>query len=100
MKLDEMLEICLLVLEHRFPGCAVEGDAAMFQELALTGEPITPTQMLELLQASVPHLLQAPTRLIVDEQRSEISLLEISEERPAFRLYCEGWSQYQRAMQL
>ncbi len=90
-----MLQICLLALENRYPGCVIEGNEAVLPELALSGEAITPSQMLAFLQANAPHLLQAPARLIIDDQKSEIALLEISEERPAFWLYCGGRSPHQ-----
>ncbi len=96
MGFDEILQICLLALESRYPGCVVEANEAVLPELAHTGEPLTPTQMLDLLQVSAPHLLQAQARLIVDDQKSEIYLLTIPEEQPAFRLYCGGRSPYQR----
>jgi hypothetical protein len=99
MRFDEMLQICLLALENRYPDCVIEGNKAVLSELALPDEAIASSQMFEFLQASAPHLLQAPARMIVDEQQSNIYLLAISEEQPAFRLYCEGCSSHQRAKQ-
>lgn len=95
MSLDETLQICLLALENRYPGCVIEPNKAVLPELALPGEAVTPSQMLAFLQANALHLLQVPARLIIDDQKSEISLPEISEERPAFWLYCGGRSPHQ-----
>lgn len=99
MRFDETLQICLLALENRYPDCVIEGNKAVLPELSLPDEAISSSQMLEFLQTGTPHLLQAPARMIVDEQKSEICLLAISEEQPAFRLYCGGCSPHQRAKQ-
>ena len=61
-------------------------------EIALVSEPASPIQVLETLQGNAHHLLQAPARLAVDDQKSEIYLLEVSEDIPAFWIYFGGHS--------
>lgn len=62
----------------------------MLEGIALVNEPASPREVLQMLQERAPHLLQAPARLVIDDQRSEIYLLEVSEVVPAFWVYCEG----------
>ena len=99
MKLDEILQICLLALQSQYAECVIEGNAAVLREIAPGSEAVSATEMLATLQDKAPHLLQAPARMVIDEQKSEISLLDRSEDVPAFRIYCGGHSPHQREKQ-
>lgn len=90
LELDEILRICLLALASQYPGSLVEINEAVLDLAGLWKGVCTVEQALQRLESHVPQLLQAPARLLIDEQqaRSIIYLLDRSEELPAFQLYC------------
>lgn len=99
MKLHEMLKICLLALESRYPECVVEVNENLLGHPGFWGEACVPTEMLELLRLKAPQLLLAPACLVIEPGQSAIYLVERSEEDPAFEVYCGGCTLSQRAKQ-
>ena len=100
MKLHEILKICLLALESRYPKCVVDINEAVLGHQRFWVEACTPLQVLELLQLHTPQLLDAHACLVVDTEQSAIYLVEQSEEMPVFWVYCGGCTPSQRAKQL
>ncbi len=90
MKLNEKLKICLLALESRHPKSFVEINEVVLGHLSFLPGACTPSGVVELLETNAPHLLHAPACLVIDAQRSELYLVEQSQEVPAFWIYCEG----------
>ncbi len=100
MKLNEKLKICLLALESRHPKSLVEINEAVLGHLSFLPGACTPSGVVELLEINAPHLLHVLACLVVDAQRSEIYLVEQSQEVPAFWVYCEGNISSEREKQL
>lgn len=100
MMLNEPLEICLLALNCRYPESVVEINREMLDNLADQIEICSPTDFLVFLENNAPHLLNASACLIINGQKSELYLLERSEEVPAFRIYLGGVSPAQRSKQI
>jgi hypothetical protein len=90
MKLNEKLKICLLALESRHPSSLVEINEAMLGHLSFLPGACSPSDVVELLEINAPDLLHTLACLIIDAQKSEIYLVEQSQEEPAFWIYCEG----------
>lgn len=90
LQLDEILRICLLAVANRYPGCLVEINQAVLDLAGLWKGVCTTEEALQRLQCHMPQLLQAPARLVINDQQalSVIYLLDRSEELPAFQLYC------------
>ena len=86
MHLNENLEICLLALASRYPGCLVEINEAVLARADLWQEDCTAEEALQRLLSRRPKFLQAPARLEINDQ-SVIYLLDRSEELPAFQIY-------------
>lgn len=90
MKLIDKLRICLLALESRYPGHVVDINPTVLG-VQHTGAVCWPAQdIVEYLELAAPHLLNETASLVIDIQRSEIFLLERSEESPAFIVHCRG----------
>lgn len=99
MKLHEMLKICLLALESRYPECVIEVNKSLIGHPGFCEEARMPTEMLELLRLHASQLLSAPACLVIDEGQSAVYLVERAEEEPAFWVYCGGCTPAQRAKQ-
>jgi hypothetical protein len=100
MELHEMLKLCLLALESRYPESVVEVNETLLGHPSFWGEACAPTAVLEALRLHAPQLFLAPARLVIDQGQSAIYLVERSEREPAFWVYCGGCTPSQRAKQL
>jgi len=100
MELHEMLKLCLLALDSRFPESVVEVNETLLGHQSFWGEACPPTAMLEVLRLHAPELLLAPAFLVIDQGQSAIYLDERLEREPAFWVYCGGCIPSQRAKQL
>jgi hypothetical protein len=100
MKLYEMLKLCLLALDSRYPQSEVEINETVLGHQRSWIEACTPVEMLEVLQQYAPQLLYMPACLVIDAEQSAIYLVEQSEEAPAFWVYCGGCTPSQRAKEL
>ncbi len=90
MKLHENLQLCLLALASRYPDDTVEINEAIFDILDLhsfTVGGLTPSEMIEVLLRTNPHLLQTEACVVVSAQESTIYLLDCSEKIPAFWIH-------------
>jgi hypothetical protein len=100
MELHEMLKLCLLALDSRFPESIIEVNGTLLGHPGFWGEACPPTAMLEVLRLHAPELLLAPACLVIVQGQSAIYLAERLEREPAFWVYCEGCTPSQRAKQL
>ena len=88
-KLDESLANCLLAVASRYPDSLVEINKDILDRSDLWEGLCTVEQALHHLQVQAPQLLQAPARLLIDEEKaiSAIYLVDRSQEVPAMHLY-------------
>ena len=100
MKLYEVLKLCLLALDSRYPESGVEINETVLGHQHFWIEACTPVEMLKVLHQHAPHLLHMPACLVIDAGQSAIYLVGLPEEAPAFWVYCEGCSPSQRAKEL
>lgn len=99
MELHERLNLCLLALESRYPACVIEINKTLLGGSDSWEEACGLDEMRDVLRHRAPHFLVAPARLVVDSAHSAIYLIESSEEKPAFWVYCGGCTPAQRARQ-
>jgi len=99
MELHEMLKLCLLALDSRFPESYVEVNGILLGYPGFRAEACSSTAMLEVLRLYAPELLLTPACLVIGQGQSAIYLEEWSEREPAFWVYCEGCTPSQRAKQ-
>ncbi len=99
MELHEMLKLCLLALDSRFPESYVEVNGTLLGYPGFRAEACSSTAMLEVLRLYAPELLLTPACLVIGQGQSAIYLEEWSEREPAFWVYCEGCTPSQRAKQ-
>ncbi len=90
MQLNDSFQVCLLALASRYPEHVVDINEALLGPQSRGAEGWTSLDVIEILQDTVPELLQAAARLVIDTQKSEIYLLEHSEEIPAILVHCRG----------
>ncbi len=90
MQLNDSFQVCLLALASRYPEHVVDINEALLGPQSRGAEGWTSLDVIEILQDTVPELLQAAARLVIDTQKSEIYLLEHSEEIPASLVHCRG----------
>ncbi|HZR40568.1 MAG TPA: hypothetical protein VFB12_10655 [Ktedonobacteraceae bacterium] len=90
MQLNERLQICLLAVAHRYPHHTIDINETIFELRGKRAEGWNSLALIEQFQRTQPALLQAPARLIVNDQKSVISLTEYSEDTPAFSIHCRG----------
>lgn len=100
MKLNEMLKLCLLALDSRYPESVLEINETVLGHQRFWTEACSPVEMLEVLQQYAPQLLHMHACLVIDAGQSAIYLVGQCEEVPAFWVYCGGCSPSQRAKQL
>lgn len=84
MQLEEKLQICLLALTSRYPDHIVHVNKALIGPLPVAAYSSVSSEIIRILRDAAPEVLEAPARLEVDAQKSEIYLLEHSEDIPAF----------------
>jgi hypothetical protein len=91
MHLHDKLHICLLALESRYPENIVVLNREALGPYEFCEERWTALEVIELLEQTMPHLLEARAHLIIDGQRCEIDLpFESGEEQPVLWIFCRG----------
>lgn len=90
MQLNENVQICLLALASRHPEHTVDVNEAVLGPQSLGAEGWTAEDLLELFQNTNPELLQAPARLVLNQQECSIYLVNRCENIPALHLHCRG----------
>lgn len=91
MHLSDNLQICLLALESRYPDHSID-----FTPQSMNLPPsIIPrgwrvSEVIELLEAESPQLLQSPAILHIDPDRCMIYLSTDGEGEPTFTVHCQG----------
>jgi hypothetical protein len=91
MYLHDVLQICLLALASRYPDHTLDMNETLpdFQ-CSFGAEGWTALDMIEMLESTRPELLQRPAYLIIDTQKSEIYVSELSLHIPALMIHCRG----------
>ncbi len=87
MKLNENLRICLLALASRHPDSSITINEGVVGAHSRQADVYSPYRVIELLQGSAPHVLDAPAQLVLDAQERVIYLVEQSQQTPAFQIY-------------
>jgi hypothetical protein len=90
MRLNDILQICLLSLTSRYPIHTVDFDDKVIEIAGIDAKGWTAQEMIEFLDCYAPPLLQAPAYMLVDECNAEIFLPTYSEDRPAIHIHCRG----------
>jgi hypothetical protein len=90
MRLNDILQICLLSLTSRYPVHTIDFDDKVIEIPGIDTKGWTAQEMIEFLDAYAPLLLQAPAYMLVDESNCEIFLPMYSEDRPAIHIHCRG----------
>ncbi len=97
MYLNDLLKICLLAVESRYPTSVIEVNKAVLGHLRFLVEPCSPHQALEVLRVQAPQLLEEDAYLVMDTQSSDIYLVNQSQDQPALWVYRGGCSLAQHA---
>ncbi len=87
MKLNENLRVCLLALASRHPDSRVSINEEVVDAQSTQVKEDIPSGVIELLQGSMPHILDAPACLVLNAQERVIYLVEQSQQTPAFRIH-------------
>ena len=66
MELHEMLKLCLLALDSRFPESYVEVNGTLLGYPGFRAEACSSTAMLEVLRLYAPELLLTPACLVIE----------------------------------
>ena len=90
MQINDNLSICLRALETRYPIHFVDINEALLGPQSFAAAGWTSPTIIAQLEKAAPELLQARARLVIDAQKSEIYLLERSEQLPALIIHCRG----------
>ena len=90
MELYDTLQICLLALASRYPDHVVDINEDVLGEQELGGTGWLALDMIDYLEVMHPELLETTVHMVVNMQKSEIYLLDYSEEVPAFMVHCRG----------
>lgn len=90
MYLHDILRICLLALESRYPEHSMDIDAQICELQGLPEQEWTAFQVFELLDDLAPELLAEPATLVINEQCCAIFLPGRAKDRPAIRIHCHG----------
>ncbi len=90
MQLNELLQICLLAVAHRYPHHTIDFNEALCELGGESAKGWTALDLIEQFHRTQPQLLQVPARLIVNDKKCEIYLVEYSEGTPAFFIHCRG----------
>jgi hypothetical protein len=90
MQLNDSLQVCLLAVDSRYPEHVVDINEAVLGPQSRGAEGWTSQEVIEMLEDAAPELLQAMAQLVIDTQKTEIYLIEHSEEIPAILVHCRG----------
>jgi hypothetical protein len=90
MQLNENLQNCLLAVISRYPVHSVNINETVLGPQMLGAEAWYIPDLIQQIKDTYPTLLQDRARLVIDEQRCELYLVNQSEETPALWIYCRG----------
>jgi hypothetical protein len=90
MRLDDILQICLLSVTSRYPVHTIDFDDNVIELQGVDTKGWTAQEMIEFLDSYAPPLLQAPASMLIDESHCEIFLPMYSEDQPAIHIHCRG----------
>jgi len=90
MYLHDIMRICLLALNTRYPEHSVDIDAQVCGLPEIPEKRWKAIQVIELFDDLAPHLLIEPASLYITDQRCAIFLPRFTRERPAIVIHCRG----------
>ncbi len=90
MYLNENLQICLLAVQNRYSQHTIDFDNEIIPFPDGEAKDWTAQELLIFFRETIPHLLQSPAHLNIDESHSEMYLLLHSKKKPAFYIHCRG----------
>lgn len=96
MQLNDILQICLLALDSRYPRHRVDINEAVLEIYDVETQKWiemrgwTVDEIIAILKKAAPALLRSPAYLLIDGSNSAIYLPEYSRKEPAFHLHCCG----------
>ncbi|GHO94608.1 hypothetical protein KSF_046560 [Reticulibacter mediterranei] len=96
MYLNDILQVCLLALDSRYPRHKVDINEAVLKrynvklQSGITTQGCTVSRIIEIFEKIAPTLLRSPAYLLIDASDCAIYLLEYSGEEPAFYIDCCG----------
>ncbi|MBE3561417.1 MAG: hypothetical protein IMW89_19675 [Ktedonobacteraceae bacterium] len=90
MQLHDRLRVCLLAIASRYPNHTLDLNESLLGVQPLGAEGWLATDVIEFLEQSSPALLQEMASLVIDPQKSELYLLNYSQQEPAIIVHCRG----------
>lgn len=88
MRLNDILRICLLSLDSRYPSHTVDFNEAVLRRYDVDRQGWTAREILAWLEKADPDLLWTPAYLLIDASNSAIYLPQYSQQEPAFHIHC------------
>lgn len=90
LELNENLQICLLATLSRCPLHSVDINEAVLGPQQRGAKDWSIPDLLKQFGQACPALLRDSARLVIDERRSELYLVDRSEKIPALWIHCRG----------
>src|SRR5437588_10060414 len=96
MQLNDILQMCLLALDSRYPRHRVDINEAVLEIYDVETQKWiemrgwTAHEIIAILKKAAPALLRSPAYLLIDASNSAIYLPEYSRKEPAFHFRCCG----------
>lgn len=90
MQLNDLLKICLLALESRYPYGLVDINEAILGPQSVPAEGWVPSELIVFFERTAPDILYAPAYLVITDQEAAIYLCDRHEDTPAFWVHCHG----------
>jgi hypothetical protein len=90
MQLHDNLQVCLLALISRYPEHVLDINEELIGTQQFGADGWSAFDLIEMLEETAPHLLRIPALLIINPQKSELYLLDYSEEIPAMIVHSRG----------
>ncbi len=90
MHLHDILQVCLLSLEARYPKHTLDVNLPIFASQTDACKGWTARQLLTFLRTQVPYLLAEPASLYINDQICAIFLPAYTQDTPAITIHCRG----------
>lgn len=90
MYLNDILRVCLLALESRYPVHSLNVHASLLKTFAGEREGWSAEEIMRWLEEVDPALLEQPAILHIDASTSAIFVPTYLQQEPAFYLHCQG----------
>lgn len=90
MELNDILRVCLLALDSRYPIHSINVHASLLKTFAGEREGWRAEEIIRWLEEIDPALLEQPATLHIDASTSAIYVPASVQQEPAFYLHCQG----------